>query len=186
MLDKFAERLDRSRIHRLRDSEAIIEELEDILRGIEQRYRERLGRNYVLDAVVTGLDRFDRGEPYLRHVFDDGTSENVRAFEIIGHGREYASTLFKLLYRSDLTATELGVLGWFTISTVCALDLDQTVGVPETGPEVVILRNNEQVTWFNSARHDFRAAKDSLRGLGYKTKLLDSIWNRTPEAYRTP
>jgi hypothetical protein len=80
------------------------------------------------------------GDPYIHIIYSDGVSNNIRDFEIIGHGSRYIKVLFKLLYDERLHVTELAVLGFFCIESLFSTGLDQTVGTGQLGPQIVVYK----------------------------------------------
>jgi 20S proteasome alpha/beta subunit len=183
ILDKFAERLSKSAIPTVPDFQKVVDAVEDIAFDLRERYEPRIDKDYAFQALVMGLEGFDKGDPYVRLVHSQGMSEDVKDFAIIGHGAAYASSFFKLLYDPMLTAAELGVLGYFSISLIVDLGLDQTVGVSPLGPEVVILRTNEEPAFLSPTDSKFSMARTSLGSLRFRYKLVKQIWENLPQAF---
>jgi hypothetical protein len=63
------------------------------------------------------LEGFDKGDPYLRLIHQNGISEHVKQFAI-GHGADYIALLYRMLYDDMLNVSELAVLGYFCISAL--------------------------------------------------------------------
>lgn len=183
LLDKFAEGLGKSAIPSSPDLDDITVQVEDIVHGIWQRYVPRLGRDCGLEALIMGLEKFSKGDPFIRRVLGEGVTEHVNEFAIIGHGAPYVSMLFRALYDPMLTASELGVLGWFSVTALAQSGLDQTVGIGPIGAEAVILRANEQPRFLNPLEAEFKAARESLSGYRFRLKLVKSVWGTPPQAY---
>jgi len=183
MLEMFADGLAESKIPEAPNLSAASKQIEDVIYAIRERYEPRIGEDCELEALIMGLDGFSEGEPYLRHVYSRGFSERIDNFAIIGHGAPYASMLFRLLYDPLLTAKELAILGWFTISAIVSSGLDQTVGIGPLGPEAVMVRTDEAPQFLTPFDEQLSAAKDSLSKRRYRLKLLENIWGRVPQAY---
>jgi len=82
-----------------------------------------------------------------------------------------------------LKVEELAVLGYFVISVVIRLGLDQTVGTGWLGPEVVILKANEEPRFLNPLDDQFKTAHQSLDTFNFRSKLVTSVWDKIPHAY---
>ena len=117
-------------------------------------------------------------------IHGDGISMKIKNFDIIGHGAPYVKVLFKLLYLPMLKVNELAVLRYFCIATLVSLKLDQTVGINQSGPEVVVLKTNEEPKFLNPQDYDFDTARTSLQCMKFGYKLVKSIWNQVPEAFK--
>jgi len=164
--------------------------VEDMMAELQTRYRPRIGGNdYQIDALVAGLEGFDKGEPYLRFVDGRGFSEKVNTFAIIGHGKDCATPLFKLLYDPQLNMRELAVLESFIISLIVSLDVDQSVGFSGIGPQIIALRDDSKVEPINPYDPDFRYAMDLTKKDLYRPTLayhlVKPIWGKIPQAYET-
>lgn len=184
ILDKLAEKVNTLPAPSNPTFAQIEETIEDIAAKLRERYTPRLGTwDSRFDVIFMGLRDFDKGDPNLRLVTHLGVSEEVKDFAIIGHGSQYAMSIFKLLYSNMLTANELGVLGYFTIASIVAMGLDQSVGVGQLGPEAVVLLTDGAPTWLNPLTDQFKACKDSLNTLRYRLKLVKSVWGSIPQAW---
>ncbi len=162
----------------------VVEIVEDSITHVKSRYYPRMGENYDIELLCAGLDIVNSGEGHLKRIDKYGVSENVERFAIIGHGAQYAASLFGLMYDEMLTARETALLGSFVISTVIALDYDQSVGVKEFGPEVIILRDDEKPAFMNITESDFRNTNQTAKSLKFRNMLVKSIWNNNiPQAY---
>jgi 20S proteasome alpha/beta subunit len=116
LLDELEEDLSELKVPPNANFKVIRKEIEDALKKIVGRYEKRLKEDYSLEAAVTGLDDFDKGEPEIRVAFPQGVSERVETGVVFGHGPRSTAPLFRLLYNPMLTAEELAVLGWFAIA----------------------------------------------------------------------
>lgn len=185
LLDKMARALTKSKIPSTPDFDKVVEIIEDIVVGLRTRYEKRLGKGYNLAALMMGLEEFDKGDPYLRLIYQNGITEDVKQFSIIGHGSDYIALLYRILYDDMLNAEELAVLGYFCISALALSDVDQSVGTDRWGPEAVILKTDQEPRILNPDANEFRTARESLKTLQFKYKLVKGIWSTTPQAYET-
>ena len=183
LIDKFAEAIGKSKIPSTLDFTKVVETIEDIVFNLRERYEPRIQEDYDFQALIMGFQDFDKGDPYLRLVHGDGISEDVKDYAIIGHGAPYVTSLFRLLYDNMLTVSELAVLGYFAVSTIVFLGLDQTVGITQLGPESVVLKSNEKPCFLNPLDHEFLTTRQSLSSLRFRFKLVKSIWSKIPQAY---
>jgi 20S proteasome alpha/beta subunit len=158
--------------------------VEDSICGIKSRYLARMGRDgFEIELLVGGLDGIDEGEPKIKRIYQNGTSENVAQFAIIGHGAPYATTLFGLMFDKMLTIRETALLGSFVISAIIALGYDQSVGVNNPGPEVVFIKDDEKPEYMDTSTKDFERTRSVAKSLGFKNKLVTSVWGDIPQAY---
>jgi 20S proteasome alpha/beta subunit len=181
--EKLTEGLQDSKIPDTKDPRKAVHLIEDTMRGIYDRYSPRLGTNYDLQVVAMGLEGFDKGDPYARLVHADGVAEWIESYKIIGHGAYYALPFMRLFYDPLLTAEELAVLGFFVISNIIGMGVDQTVGTDQLGPEMVILKTDGKPEFLNSQDARFASVRKSLEMLRYRFKLVKSIWGKLPQAY---
>lgn len=183
ILDNFSAELVKSELPSTPDFGKAVKTIEDIAHELQARYRPRIGEDYDFQALVMGLKNFDKGDPYLRRVYGQGVSEEIKDFAIIGHGAPYTATFFKLLYDNMLSVNELAVLGYFAISLTVFLGLDQTVGFNQLGPEAIVLKSNEEPQFLNPLSQEFSISRNSLNALKFRFKLIKSIWPKIPQAY---
>ena len=183
VLDSFSAELAESELPSAPDFTTAIKTIEDIAHRLQERYRPRIAECYEFEALVMGLKNFDKGDPYLRRVYSQGISEEIKDFAIIGHGAHYTATFFKLLYDRMLSVKELAILGYFAISLTVFLGLDQTVGFTKLGPEMVVLKSDEEPQFLNPLSHDFDVPRSSLDDLKFRYKLIKSIWSKIPQAF---
>ena len=180
--DSFSTELEESKLPNEPDFTKAVKTIEDIAHNLQARYRPRMDC-YDFEAFVMGLKNFDNGDPYLRLVSDQGISEEINTFAIIGHGAPYTTPFFKLMYDNMLSVNELAILGYFAISLTVLLELDQTVGFNQLGPDVVVLRSNEEPQFLQPFSPEFNTSKSSLQQLKFKYKLIKSIWPKIPQAF---
>src|SRR6266487_823612 len=161
----------------------VYETVEDSVSEVKTRYFPKLGHDYDIELLVGGLGGFDRGEPILNRVDRFAVTENISKFDIIGHGKPYAMSLFKLMYDNMLTLRETAILGSFVITSIVSMELDQTVGISNFGPEVIVIRDNNVPEYYDTAQEDFRLTNDMAKSLEFRNALVMSIWNKIPQAY---
>lgn len=162
----------------------ITKNIEDSICKIKSRYLARMGRNgFEIEVLIGGLDSVDKGEPILKRTYQNGISENVTKFAIIGHGAPYATTLFGLMFDQMLTIRETALLGSFVISAIISLGYDQSVGVDNLGPEVVVIKTDEKPEFMDTSTKDFERTKNVAKSLNFKNQLVLSIWGYVPQAH---
>ncbi|MBS3923310.1 MAG: hypothetical protein KGZ37_09225 [Nitrosarchaeum sp.] len=166
------------------ESNEVIKKIEDSLTNVKTRYFARMGTDFEIDAIVGGIDCFETGNPYLRVVYANAVSEKIRNFHIIGHGAPYATTLFSLMYDYKLTINELAILGFFTISALERLGIDQSVGNNDNGPEIVVIKPNEKPERYDTTGDEFIHTRDWTANLEFKEKLIESIWKTRPTIFK--
>jgi 20S proteasome alpha/beta subunit len=162
----------------------ITKNIENSICGIKSRYIARMGKDgFDIDLLAGGLEGVDKGEPILKRIYHNGTSENVTKFAIVGHGAPYATTLFGLMFDQMLTIKETALLGSFVISAIISLGYDQSVGVDNLGPEVVVIKRDEKPEFMDASTKDFERTKSVAKSLKFRNKLVTSIWEYVPQAY---
>jgi 20S proteasome alpha/beta subunit len=167
-----------------------IKVVEDVIYELGKRYRPRLdSKDFDLDVLVAGLEGFDKGAPYLKAIDDRGLSEDVRRFSIIGHGRESAIPIFRMLYDQMLTLRELAILEAFVISLIVSLEIDQTVGFSGIGPQIIALRDDSTIEHLNFYDRDFNNVRELTEVVSEHPTaacyLVEPLWGKVPQAYET-
>jgi 20S proteasome alpha/beta subunit len=179
LLDKLTESLPTLPIFPLHET------IEDTVNVVRKRYAERIESatgQYRLAVIFMGPQGLN-GDPYIHMIYGDGVSNNIRDFEIIGHGSKYIKVLFKLLYNERLHVNELAVLGFFCIESLFSTGLDQTVGTGQLGPQIVVYKKNDRPNSLNPQDCDFTTARNSSRSRDFRYKLVKSVWNQIPQAF---
>ena len=72
--------------------------VKNVVTDIYMRYSDRLRDNYKFDAIIMGLKEFYKGEAYILRVHDNGITEDVKKYAIIGLGSPHVAALYSLLY----------------------------------------------------------------------------------------
>jgi 20S proteasome alpha/beta subunit len=183
LLDELQEGLDELQVPPNTNFRVIRKRVEDVMKNIRDRYRSRLNEDFNLQAVLMGLEGFDKGDPELFVIHSQGVSERVETGVVFGHGDRPTAPMFRLLYNQMLTCEELAVLGWFAIANTVVLGIDQTVGMTQMGPECVVLRRDSEPTFLNPLDHPFLSSREALSNLNYRKKLIASVWEKIPMAY---
>lgn len=162
------------------DFRSVVKTIEDNICALRFRYESRFDK-FEFAAIFMGLQEFDRGDPYICVINDRGASIDINNFEVIGHGAPYTKVFFKMFYDKMMNVNELAVLGYFCIKWLGLSGLDQSVGTGPTGPDVVVLKANEEPKFLDPSH--FIAADTSLQSLRFRYKLVRSIWNEIPKVF---
>jgi 20S proteasome alpha/beta subunit len=182
LLDKLATSLKKSKIPTTPDFEKTVETIENIVFRLRRRYHPRLGSNFGLQAIIMGLKEFNKGDPYIRLIDPLGITEDIKAFNIIGRGAKSVAPLFAMLYDHGLTLAELAALGYFSMSAIIKLGIDQSIGA-SVGPDIVILKRDEEPRFLSPSDNQFSLVRDSLEDLKFKYVLLPKVWSKIPKTY---
>jgi 20S proteasome alpha/beta subunit len=108
-----------------------IGEAEKIVYKLNSDYYERTRSG--IDLLVA-YGRIFHGQ--LQHVTMDGVAEEVRRCQALGSGRPYGAYLLRSLWRDDLTMKQLAVIGCTILRHIEDNELEETVGVGKTKPQV--------------------------------------------------
>ncbi len=183
-LDYFNEKLNELNSDAQTDLKKAIQNIEDSLIEIKQRYYARIGRDFEFEAIVGCLENIENGEPHLRVVYSSAVSEKIKTFQIIGHGTPFVTTIFRLMYNQNLSLIETAVLGYFSILAVISMGIDQTMGVDEKGPDVLIIKKDQKPEKINTETEEFKKAFDSATKLNFNKLLINGIWKTMPDCYK--
>ena len=115
--------------------------VEDVIREIVARYRERVGASEkgLLEALIA-IQTQPKSELY--HVLENGYAEIVQGSLAIGHGEPYGSIFLKQLWNKDMTMLETAKLGALIIKTIDDFGLDITVGGK---PQIRFIPDKEKI-----------------------------------------
>lgn len=166
----------------------IINEVEDNMKILSDRYGERFRsetsqekQEELISAFVCGLDSLVEGEAKIYHCYQNGFSEEIRQYDILGHGKPYALPFLKLLYDPQISTREMVDLSACVILNIEKLEVDQSVGGL---PDALILQNrninpitvelNEIKSVENHFNEHFGEMKNLLRNLWCKQKTTSS------------
>jgi hypothetical protein len=148
--------------------------LEDIAWGLFQRYDQRLS---VQEDVEIGACDFDvligckeyLDKAKLYHLYRNGFSNEVKGFDIIGHGYPYALPFIKTLYRDDLKMSQAVKISAFALKLIDEANIDVTVGGE---PQIWQVPHRET----DETRELTKDEVDRILGIsGYATSALEAI-----------
>jgi hypothetical protein len=117
--------------------------LEDILREVNARYRDRvIEKNDVLIAAKLT----DPKMAGLRYIDPNGAASAINDYKAIGHGAPYGEAFLKRLWRTknSLTMNQVGQLGYFIIKYIESFGLDRTVSVGDDKPQIWFLPDQSE------------------------------------------
>ena len=114
-------------------------EIERLTRELNDDYSEVL-RGRVFD-VLLGIQATT--EAVLKYIHASGFAEGVRRYKVIGHGEPYGSLFLKYWWRRNMSMLEVAELGFFVIKLIQEFELDNTVGIGNGYPQIVLIPNPE-------------------------------------------
>jgi 20S proteasome alpha/beta subunit len=121
--------------------------LEDIVAKLFDRYGSRLDENEVIETGAFAFDVLCACKEYLDkaslyHLYRNGFAQQVKTFDIIGHGLYCALPFIKTLYNEKRTMIEMAKVCAFTLKLIDEANIDLTVGgepqiflIPDNGDE---------------------------------------------------
>ena len=118
--------------------------LEDIAANLFVRYNSRLG---VAEEMAVGAYYFDvlcgskeyENKASLYHLYRNGFAQEVKTFDIIGHGSPCALPFIKAIYDQKKTMIQMAKVAIFTLKLIDEANIDVTVG---GSPQVVLMPDN--------------------------------------------
>jgi len=116
---------------------ALTTQIEAITRQLNETYRDVLsgGGFDVLLGIKGSINAV------LRYVYPFGFAEGVRGCRVIGHGEPYGSFFLKHWWKPEMTMVEVAELGFFIIKYIQEFELDNTVGIGESYPQIWLIPN---------------------------------------------
>lgn len=78
-------------------------------------------------------------EAVLKYVYPSGFAEGVRKYKVIGHGEPYGSFFLKYWWNKNMIMLEVAELGFFIIKLIQDFELDNTVGIGQGYPQIVLI-----------------------------------------------
>jgi 20S proteasome alpha/beta subunit len=109
--------------------------IETITRELNDAYCEVLqGEQF---NVLLGIQ--STTDASLKYVYPFGFAEPVRRYKVIGHGEPYGSFFLKRWWHENMTMLEVAELGTFVIKYIQEYELDNTVGVGNDHPQVILI-----------------------------------------------
>lgn len=115
------------------DWRGFVLELEDIAFRLFDKYNERLKVGEQLEIspyyfdVLFGCKEYAT-EAKLYHLYRNGFSQEVKRFDIIGHGQPHALPFIKALYNEKRTMSEMTKIAAFTLKLIDEAKIDWSVG----------------------------------------------------------
>lgn len=147
--------------------------LEDLAFGLFKRYSERLA---VDEQIEVGAYYFDVlfgckpiiNEAKLYHLYRNGFSQEIKRFDIIGHGQPHALPFVKPLYNEKRTMSEMVKISAFTLKLIDEAKIDLSVGGE---PQIFIIPNE------GKAKELSREEINNLAGAVSPPNSLESMLN---------
>ena len=110
-------------------------EIENITRQLNDDYFEVLrGRQF---DVLLGIQ--STTEAVIKYIHPSGFAEGVRRYKVIGHGEPYGSFFMKYWWNRNMNMLEVAELGFFIIKCIQEFELDNTVGIGQGYPQIMII-----------------------------------------------
>jgi len=184
LLDKFKMRIFNLKFSSATDRPKAEIVVENVVAQLYEQYSRRLKDDHKFEAIVMGLEGFDKGEANIMRVHGEGISQCIKTYAIVGHGNPYIAALYSILYNYELSVIELAVLGCFCLRILVSTGLDQRVGLLEFGPECVILKTNGKPYYFSQGGKEFSTARKMLDKPQLRSKLAEIIWNEIPSIFK--
>ncbi len=152
-----------------KDFTSLAMKAEDIVSELYKRYRPRFGYNWPgFGVLIMGLDKLTSGAPRIKLIEEEGFSEEVETYSIVGHGSPYASPFVRLLHEYDSSILHMWRGSFFAISMVERLELDESVGGL---PDVIILEPDSK-----PHQMDFREMEKTPEGSVLDPHFNDWKW----------
>jgi hypothetical protein len=149
-----------SRQSSTKDFTSFVGRIETIVASLYRKYRRRLGYSWEgFDVLVMGLDGLSKGSPRIRHVYQEGYSEEIDTYEVIGHGQDFAMPFVKMLYSPEASVPEMWKGSMYAIGLIERLELDVTVG---GNPDVVIAKKGVRPQFFGWGQREYEGAIDGI------------------------
>lgn len=141
--------------------DTFISEIERVTRELNLNYRDVLG-GQVFDVLV-GIKTQDAGG-LLQYILPRGFAEPVRRYKAIGHGEPYGSFFLKQLWRPNMTMEQVAELGYFIIKYIEGTELDSSVGIGNSHPQVWFIPNNPppNISEDEKKKYEVHKADDQL------------------------
>lgn len=116
---------------------ALTTQIETITRQLNEAYHDILhGESFDVLLGIKGSIT-----SVLRHVYPIGFAEGVTRCRAIGHGEPYGSFFLKHWWKPEMTMLEVAELGFFIIKYIQEFELDNTVGIGESYPQIWLIPN---------------------------------------------
>lgn len=133
---------------------AFLNTLENITNSLFNRYFQRFENDpdsqvYSFD-VLLGCKPI-RDQTQLYRLYRNGFAQEVKSFDIIGHGSAYVLPFIKTLYNEKRTMREMAKVSAFSLKLVDEARIDLTVGGE---PQIFLVPNIGDATEMNKAEVD--------------------------------
>lgn len=120
--------------------------LEDLAFALFDRYGKRLEVDEQVEVGAYHFDVLFGCKPYvteakLYHLYRNGFSQEVKRFDIIGHGQPHALPFIKTLYNEKRTMSEMAKIAAFTLTLIDEAKIDLSVG---GFPQIYIIPNEKE------------------------------------------
>lgn len=77
----------------------------------------------------------------LQYVYPYGLAEGVSKYKVIGHGEPYGAFFLKRWWKPNMTMLDVAELGFFIIKYIQEFELDNTVGIGNESPQILLIPN---------------------------------------------
>ncbi len=150
--------------------------LEDIASNLFERYRTRLEVDETVEIgayyfdVLFGCKPFET-EAKLYHLYRNGFNQEVKRFDIIGHGQPHALPFIKALYKESRTMNEMVKVAGFTLKLIDEAKIDLSVGGE---PQIWLIPNEKDA---NAEELIPEKVNNILDKASYPTSILETILN---------
>ena len=148
--------------------------LEDIASNLFARYRARLEVDETVEIgayyfdVLFGCKPFET-EAKLYHLYRNGFSQEVKRFDIIGHGQPHALPFIKALYKESRTMNEMVKVAGFTLKLIDEARIDLSVGGE---PQIWLIPNDKDT---NAEELPPEKVNNILGKAAYPTSIMETI-----------
>jgi 20S proteasome alpha/beta subunit len=99
--------------------------LEDAVAGLRERYIQRI-EDVSFDVLYCG--KMTTNHANLYHIYNGGFSQEIKTFDIIGHGQPYALPFLKAVYYPEIPIDKAIRLGVFILQLIDTCNVDILVG----------------------------------------------------------
>jgi 20S proteasome alpha/beta subunit len=115
--------------------------LEDSVADLERRYGQRIDTSF----DVLYCTKMNTNHANLYHIYNTGISEEMKTFDIIGHGQPHALPFLKAVYYPEITMNKAVRLCAFVLHLIDKCNVDVCVGgkpqiikIPDSGDPMEI------------------------------------------------
>jgi 20S proteasome alpha/beta subunit len=148
-----------------KDYWSFILKLEDIADSLYKRYSPRFGENEYAFDVLFGCKPV-QNQTQIFHMYCNGFAQEVKTFDIIGHGQDHVLPFIKAMHSDKSTMKDMAKVAAFSLKLVDEANIDVTVGGE---PQIFLMPNN------NNAHELSKTEVDQLLNNISPSILLSSI-----------